>query len=221
VVKFTSTGVEQRLQLLIATEIPSKTRGFTRFQVLSVQPSYNSTYFSYRFAKMFYKGVSFTSDTSALVYLVDQAGTRTTTDNFSDMHGDFSIPVFLEEAYYGYHAIKEATSILRSSQYWVTEDGVENWVINGVRVSQTPDGLVRYIYTFTFKCNVHTTTKVVYSCFILNRRVGRGTSKYQIRTSPLNGTATLTTPFVHSTASMGLPTPNGSGGPHLFVKRGG
>lgn len=40
---------------------------------------------SVRYAKMWYKGVSFTSEQCALVYLVDAAGTRTTTDSFSDM----------------------------------------------------------------------------------------------------------------------------------------
>lgn len=39
----------------------------------------------FRYAKMWYKGVSFTSEQCALVYLVDAAGTRTTTDSFSDM----------------------------------------------------------------------------------------------------------------------------------------
>lgn len=43
---------------------------------------------------MWYKGVSFTSDQCALVYLVDSAGTRTTTDSFSDLNGDFSLGVF-------------------------------------------------------------------------------------------------------------------------------
>lgn len=47
-----------------------------------------------RYAKMWYKGVSFTSDQCALVYLVDSAGTRTTTDTFSDLSGDFSLGVF-------------------------------------------------------------------------------------------------------------------------------
>lgn len=92
---------------------------------------------------MFYKGVSFTSDTSALVYLVDQAGTRTTSDTFSDLGGDFSIPVFLYNAHYGPNMIHECTKILRQAQYWITEDGTENWVVNGIRVSQTADGLVR------------------------------------------------------------------------------
>jgi hypothetical protein len=92
---------------------------------------------------MFYKGVSFTSDSSALTYLVDQAGTRTTSDNFSDMNGDFTIPVFLSDAAYGPNFVRECAKWLRQAQFWYTEDGIENWVINGIRISQTPDGLVR------------------------------------------------------------------------------
>jgi len=148
-----------------------------------------------KFAKMSYKGVSFTSDSSALVYLVDSAGTRTTTDTFSDLSGDFTVPVFLHNAHYGPHMINECSKILRLAQYWMTEEGIENWVVNGIRVSQTLDGLVR---------------------------IGRGTSKYQLRTSPTTGTASITTPQLHTTASVGIaPSKNSAGnGPHLFVKRG-
>lgn len=93
---------------------------------------------------MWYKGVSFTSEQCALVYLVDTAGTRTTTDNFSDMSQDVSLSVFYNDSRHGPAYVSEAVSLLESGQYWVTDDGVENWLINGVRVSQTPDGLVRY-----------------------------------------------------------------------------
>lgn len=59
---------------------------------------------------MWYKGVSFTSDQCALVYLVDSAGTRTTTDSFSDLTQDFSMNVFyrylfLHVTYYMYHCL--------------------------------------------------------------------------------------------------------------------
>lgn len=47
-----------------------------------------------RYAKMWYKGVSFTAEQCALVYLVDAAGTRTTTDTFLDMSQDFTLNVF-------------------------------------------------------------------------------------------------------------------------------
>lgn len=48
----------------------------------------------FRYAKMWYKGVSFTAEQCALVYLVDAAGTRTTTDTFLDMSQDFTLNVF-------------------------------------------------------------------------------------------------------------------------------
>ena len=92
---------------------------------------------------MWHKGVSFSADTCALVYLVDQAGTRTTTDSFSDMNGDFSVPIFLGESRYGPETIQECIGQLQKMNYWVSEDGIENWVINGIRVSQTADGMVR------------------------------------------------------------------------------
>ncbi|KAJ4440012.1 hypothetical protein ANN_08143 [Periplaneta americana] len=139
-----------------------------------------------KYAKMWYKGVSFTSEQCALVYLVDAAGTRTTTDSFSDMGQDFSLSVFYNDSRHGPSFIQEAISILQAAQYWITEEGIENWIINNVRVSQTPDGLVR---------------------------IARNSNKYQIRTSPTNGTASMTTPFLHCTASMGQTS-------HLFVRRG-
>ncbi|XP_012273853.1 uncharacterized protein LOC105696186, partial [Orussus abietinus] len=139
-----------------------------------------------KYAKMWYKGVSFTSEQCALVYLVDAAGTRTTTDSFSDMSQDFSLSVFYSESRHGAACLQEAAAALGAAQYWVTDEGVENWIINNVRVSQTPDGLVR---------------------------IARNSNKYQLRTSPSNGTASLTTPFLHCTASLGQTS-------HLFVRRG-
>ncbi|KAI4455065.1 acid phosphatase-related [Holotrichia oblita] len=102
-----------------------------------------------KYAKMWYKGVSFTSDQCALVYLVDSAGTRTTTDTFSDLSGDFSLTVFYSDSQYsdpsmgGPNLISEAVSLLHSSSFWITDDGTDNWIINNVRISQTADGLVR------------------------------------------------------------------------------
>ncbi|BES92068.1 Hypothetical protein NTJ_04876 [Nesidiocoris tenuis] len=139
-----------------------------------------------KFAKMWYKGVSFTSESCALVYLVDSAGTRTTTDNFSDLTQDFSLQVYYSESRHGAAFISEAIEAIQAAQYWVTDDGIENWIVNNVRISQAPDGLVR---------------------------VARNSNKYHLRTSAANGTATLTTPFLHCTASMGSTS-------HLFVRRG-
>ncbi|GLG98214.1 Uncharacterized protein GBIM_04812, partial [Gryllus bimaculatus] len=111
----------------------------SRVEILAHDPTGNN-----KFAKMWYKGVSFTSDQCALVYLVDAAGTRTTTDNFCNMVHDFSIPVFYNDSRHGPSYFQEAMSILQTSMFWVSDKGIENWIVNNVRVSQTEDGLVRY-----------------------------------------------------------------------------
>ncbi|XP_046832404.1 uncharacterized protein LOC124430200 [Vespa crabro] len=146
----------------------------------------HDTHGNNKYAKMWYKGVSFTCEQCALVYLVDAAGTRTTTDSFSDMSQDFSLSVFYSGSRHGSSCLQEAATSLGAAQYWMTDEGVENWIINNVRISQTPDGLVR---------------------------IARNSNKYQLRTSPSNGTASLTTPFLHCTASLGQTS-------HLFVRRG-
>jgi hypothetical protein len=92
---------------------------------------------------MWYKGISFTFEKCALVYLVDAAGTRTTTGNFSDLSQDFSLSVFYSDSRHGAYYIQEANSILQAAEHWITDKGTENWKINNVRVSQTPDGFVR------------------------------------------------------------------------------
>lgn len=98
---------------------------------------------------MWYKGVSFTSDHCALVYLVDSAGTRTTTDCFTDLSVDFSLTVFYNDYHFtevtsrSSSPIADAIAHIQSANYWMTEEGTENWTINGVRISQTSDGLVR------------------------------------------------------------------------------
>lgn len=45
---------------------------------------------------MWYKGISFTGENFALIYLVDSGGTRTTTDTFLDLSADIISYVFYE-----------------------------------------------------------------------------------------------------------------------------
>lgn len=47
------------------------------------------------------------------------------------------------ESRHGPSYVNEALSLLQAAQYWLTDDGIDNWIINNVRVSQTADGLVR------------------------------------------------------------------------------
>lgn len=43
----------------------------------------------------------------------------------------------------GPNMITEGVALLQTSNFWVTDDGTDNWIINNVRISQTSDGLVR------------------------------------------------------------------------------
>ncbi|XP_059612731.1 uncharacterized protein LOC132259195 [Phlebotomus argentipes] len=139
-----------------------------------------------RFAKMWQKGVSFTSQNCALVFLVDSAGTRTTTDSFTDMSQDFTKSILYRDTRYGEEYIDEALQVLKAASWWTNEDGNDTFDVNGFRITQTADGLVRMTRTNT---------------------------KSLIRTSPGNGSATLTTNFMHCTASLGQTS-------HLFIRRG-
>ncbi|KAH8400843.1 hypothetical protein KR009_001401 [Drosophila setifemur] len=138
-----------------------------------------------RYAKMWYKGVSFTSESCALIYLVDTAGTRTTTDTFTDLTKDYTLAVFYDDSRHGPSFVPDAHEVIANSTYNCTEDGTEVYEINGFRITQAADGLVK---------------------------VTRQHNKCLIRTSPGNGSATLTTPGIHCTASLGKTS-------HLFVRR--
>lgn len=94
--------------------------------------------------------------------------------------------IFCSGSRQGPQCLDEAITLVQESSFWLNEDSSETFNINGFRITQTVDGLVR---------------------------VTRANNKCIIRTSPTNGSATLTTPFIHSTASLGQTS-------HLFVRCG-
>ncbi|XP_033255178.1 uncharacterized protein LOC117194804 [Drosophila miranda] len=118
-------------------------------------------------------------------HLVDTAGTRTTTDTFTDLTKDYTLAVFYDDSRHGPSYMAEAHDVIANSAYTCTEDGTEIYDIIGFRITQAADGLVK---------------------------VTRVDNKCLIRTSPGNGSATLTTPGIHCTASLGKTS-------HLFVRR--
>ncbi|XP_060656188.1 uncharacterized protein LOC133841479 isoform X1 [Drosophila sulfurigaster albostrigata] len=138
-----------------------------------------------RYAKMWYKGVSFTSESCALIYLVDTAGTRTTTDTFTDLTKDYTLAVFYDDSRHGPSFVPDAQEVIAKSSYSCADDGTEMYDINGFRIIQAADGLVK---------------------------VTRQHNKGLIRTSPGNGSVTLTTLGIHCTASLGKTS-------HLFLRR--
>ena len=99
---------------------------------------------------MWSHGISFTANNYALVYLVDQAGARSTTDTFHDLYAsNIADSVFLkscEQYYYSGESmspVERSISDLEAADYWRTEGtDLDCWVINSVSIKQTHDGLV-------------------------------------------------------------------------------
>lgn len=95
----------------------------------------------------------------------------------------------------------EARIVVQRSSYFHSNDGTDEFYINDFRISQKPDGLVKYtISYFVLYC-------ILNGCF----RVTRSNNRCLIRTSPEHHSATLTTAHIHCTASL-------SHTPHLFVR---
>ncbi|XP_040157673.1 uncharacterized protein LOC120897116 [Anopheles arabiensis] len=130
-----------------------------------------------RFAKMWQKGISLTSARCALIYLVDAAGTRTTSDMISmDMEADYVNQVFFNGVVPAAHNYVDQWQIIRSSSYQLGQEGSLLFQVNGFRITQGGDGLVK---------------------------ISRSNNRCSIRTSPTNGCATVTTNAIHCTASLG------------------
>lgn len=91
---------------------------------------------------------------------------------------------FCSGARVGAQFCAEAETIAQGANFWLNDDGTEQFQLNGYRIQQTVDGLVK---------------------------VARMNNRCNIRTSPTNGSATITTPNIHCTASMGQTS-------HLFVR---
>ena len=124
-------------------------------------------------AKMWPKGISFTSNNCALIYLVDSAGTRSTTDMFHDLYAsdiaegdgwkefDFSIipalthpilpfsDMFLRSCQLFADYNPEVSMVglcvdaLQKVEYWKTDTSEDCWLHNGILIKQTDDGFVR------------------------------------------------------------------------------
>lgn len=93
---------------------------------------------------MWEKGVSLTSDGCALIYLVDNAGTRTTSDSVNKNYQvDYSWGVFAENCRLGVQYFNEAEEASKGYHYFTQDDGTQVFDILGFRVSQTVDGMVR------------------------------------------------------------------------------
>ena len=96
-------------------------------------------------AKVHPKGISFTANNMALVYLLDDAGARSTSDMFHDLYASHVVNTLFSEV--AKLSNWESGSVLgvemlESAQYWRDNRGCDKWRLGNVEVSQTRDGLV-------------------------------------------------------------------------------
>ena len=141
-------------------------------------------------AKVYPRGISFTANNMALVYLLDEAGARTTTDMFHDLYsGQLEDTMFhesLRRAGPPAEMVSASVEMLEQMQFWQNMFGVNCWDVAGVQ--QTPDGLVsveRFVDS---------------DCFLL-------------KASPANGKVRVNSTFLQTTDSLGEES-------HVFLRSG-
>ena len=109
-------------------------------------------------AKIWPKGTSFTATTFALVYLLDEAGLRTTSDVFHDLGAsDIVNSLWQEEIWSRKMSMRESKELLEGIRRWrwkmtymlmvdfaaLRSGAMDCWEVAGIRVEQGEDGLVR------------------------------------------------------------------------------
>lgn len=93
---------------------------------------------------MWEKGISLTSNGCALIYLVDTAGTRTTSDAVNkDARNEYGWQVFASNSRIGVPYFNDADVASKNYHFFTQEDGTSVFDILGFRVSQTLDGMIR------------------------------------------------------------------------------
>jgi len=139
-------------------------------------------------AKIFPRGISFTANNMALVYLLDEAGARSTTDMFHDLHAtEIAETLFTESIGRQVDGITESIRLLDDTLYWRTNDNIECWKVGPIFIQQTDDGLV-----------------------IVEKEAQQG-KKVSLRSSPSNGKVKVDSQFVQMTASLGSES-------HMFLR---
>jgi len=139
-------------------------------------------------AKVFHRGISFTANNMALVYLLDEAGARTTSDMFHDLYAtQIADMLFMESCSKQVDGVTDSVSLLDKTRYWRTGDNIDCWVIGPVFIQQKEDGLV-----------------------IVEKKTQHG-NKIVLKSSPSNGKIKYETRSLQMTASMGTES-------HLFLR---
>jgi len=139
-------------------------------------------------AKVFPRGISFTANNMALVYLLDEAGARSTSDMFHDLYAtQIAEMLFRESCSKQVDGMNHSIKQLDRARYWRTGDNIDCWIIGPVFVQQKEDGLV-----------------------IVEKETQHG-NRVILKSSPSNGKIKFESSSVQMTASMGKES-------HLFIR---
>lgn len=181
-----------------------------------------------RYAKICHKGISFMAKGIPVVYLVDEAGLRSSIDHFIHIEKDCAMDVFnrYSQCVCGSSKYKnsidnplffcsktiphnsfpfnDAVNVMKKSHHTQESNGSEVLEVNQIRITSNNDGTIRYCfskYIFVMKANNK-------NLFFSIERMNKSCC---IRINPHKAAVTLTSPHIHATASMGKS-------PHLFLR---
>lgn len=92
---------------------------------------------------MWHKGVSLTASGLALIYLVDNGGTRTTSDQVN-RNIRSSIDIFYQFPCVRRELYEYAATAVNDCKYAKDSENTEVFEIHGCQITQTCEGFVRY-----------------------------------------------------------------------------
>ncbi|XP_050529505.1 uncharacterized protein LOC126899039 [Daktulosphaira vitifoliae] len=95
--------------------------------------------------KLFPAGACFTSTSNCLVYIIDEAGVRSTINPFKIASNDFSLDVFFANCRHGPTYVEECNKALAEIKHAVTQFDTHIWRYKDIVVSQTKDGSTRIL----------------------------------------------------------------------------
>ncbi|XP_050439118.1 uncharacterized protein LOC126844762 [Adelges cooleyi] len=98
---------------------------------------------NHKTVKMFPVGACFTSASNCLVYIIDEAGVRSTINPFKIASNDFSLDVFYVGYRHGTECVKKCREELADIKHWVTQCNTHSWKYKDIIITQTVDGSTR------------------------------------------------------------------------------
>ncbi|XP_065297989.1 uncharacterized protein [Dermacentor albipictus] len=96
-----------------------------------------------RLGKISYRGVTFSAFNHGLVYLVDEAGTKSTTERFHNLCYDVALHVFYPESEPDMETMEQCFDMASKAVEIAAPNGDRIWFVDDVRIRQTPWGDVQ------------------------------------------------------------------------------